>query len=581
MPTHANKYMVLKMASDKDLDAKLAELQELGVEYYRDKETARRKLHRTLVETYFWWRSASQKQGYLEKQFEAAKINPKPNKLNRPHFNPVLNLVFKEENHSAAKISGWSKALNAIDDEYLRNLHIYKHRDAVAELIDWMNDKGGVKGVRSLAGYDLDENGNDNIEVASKVATGPKKKKILTEQKKKQQFEVLGLKKLSISQSLDTQTFDVGPVGTGDDDLVVVLAKATGNGNELRVVGTTAQQGLVDSAVMNIGEVDFANAPAQLRMLCEAIKLNTIPKALQSYGARPNFYNKSKLEVYEEGAKKPTKLRENARLVLQRNGTILVSKSYSQASLTTYYIPNVKFAVDEDIFLRGRDRYWLETELINESEIVLYDATDLEPQTNKKLTATHQITLKNTLSKQKRNLYFYSFSRVDDTTLCQPAIVDEKINYDWAIKGNVSYFRRLYEQHFEGWQHRVKHRVHTANNKAVAFEVSEDGITCEKKWDKIGACFMQAGPRYLTAFSDDAETCGTGRIVFAPTDIIAALQMISQHKVKDDLVMMSGNEDLLFINYNNELAEVQIYIPSCTIAGKRNSTYFTKFIANE
>jgi len=92
---------------------------------------------------------------------------------------------------------------------------------------------------------------------------------------------------------------------------------------------------------------------------------------------------------------------------------------------------------------------------------------------------------------------------------------------------------------------------------------------------------MQAGPRYLTAFSDDAETCGTGRTVFAPTDIIAALQMISQHKVKDDLVMMSGNKDLLFINYNNDLAEVQIYIPSCTIVGKRNSTYFKKFIAND
>ena len=577
MPTHANKYMVLKMASDKDLDSGLEQLRSDAAAQNKQYVSSKIALYRALVETYFWWRKASQKADYLEKRFEAAKIKYR-SQLNRPNFNPVIRLVFNMQQHlNNVTISNWGSALNAIDDEFLRNSHIYKNRDATAELVDWIDDNGGISGICGAKAAEIEEYGYDYKDTVKTT----KKKKNITEQKQKQQLEVLELKKLAISQSLDTQTFDVGPVGTGDDDLVVVLAKATGNGNELRVVGTTAQQGLVDSAVMNIGEVDFANAPAQLRMLCEAIKLNTIPKALHSYGARPNFYNQSKLEVFEEGSKKPTKLRENARLVLQRNGTILVSKSYSQASLTTYYIPKEKFAVDEDIFLRGNDRYWLETELINESEIALYDATDLEPQTNKKLTATHQITLKNTLSKQKRNLYFYNFSRVDDTTLCQPAIVDEKIKYDWAIKGNVSYFRRLYEQHFEGWQHRVKHRVHTANNKAVAFDVSEDGITCEKKWDKIGACFMQAGPRYLTAFSDDAETCGTGRIVFAPTDIIAALQMISQHKVKDDLVMMSGNEDLLFINYNNELAEVQIYIPSCTIAGKRNSTYFTKFIANE
>ena len=116
---------------------------------------------------------------------------------------------------------------------------------------------------------------------------------------------------------------DVGEVGTGDDDLVVVLAKATGNGNQLRVVGSTAQQTLFDNAIMQIGEVDFANAPASLRMLCEAIKLNTIPKALQKYGARKNFCNQSKVKILNDG--KEQKLLENTRLVLQRNGTILVS----------------------------------------------------------------------------------------------------------------------------------------------------------------------------------------------------------------------------------------------------------------
>jgi len=358
-----------------------------------------------------------------------------------------------------------------------------------------------------------------------------------------------------------------------------VLAKATGNGNQLRVVGSTAQQTLVDNAIMQIGEVDFANAPASLRMLCEAIKLNTIPKTLQKYGARKNFYNQSKVKILNDG--KEQKLLENTRLVLQRNGTILVSKSTSDASLVTYYIPSKKFLLNEDIWLRGSDRYWLETELINESEIALYDATDLEKQKSKQIKATNQVTLKNTLTKQSRNIYFYDFSRIDDATMYQPALVADEIKYDWEVKGNASYFRRLYEHHFEGWQHRVKHRLHTANNKAVAFEVSEDGITCEKKWDKAELCFTQTGARYLTAFGDDVEANGTGRIVFAPTDIIAVLDMISKHKVKNNSITMMGNKDLLYVNFSNDVAEIQVYIPSCSITGKRNAKYFTKFVAND
>jgi len=470
----------------------------------------------------------------------------------------------------------WGSAINAIDDEYQRNGHIYRNRDTSAELVDWIDDNGGIRGICGKKKEEIEEYGYDYKDA------GKKKKKTNknTEQKQKQQLEVLELKKVAIAQNETAETFDVGEVGTGDDDLVVVLAKATGNGNQLRVVGSTAQQTLVDNAIMQIGEVDFANAPASLRMLCEAIKLNTIPKTLQKYGARKNFYNQSKVKILNDKGKEQ-KLLENTRLVLQRNGTILVSKSTSDASLVTYYIPSKKFLLNEDIWLRGSDRYWLETELINESEIALYDATDLEKQKSKQIKATNQVTLKNTLTKQSRNIYFYDFSRIDDATMYQPSLVADEIKYDWEVKGNASYFRRLYEHHFEGWQHRVKHRLHTANNKAVAFEVSEDGITCEKKWDKAELCFTQTGARYLTAFGDDVEANGTGRIVFAPTDIIAVLDMISKHKVKNNSITMMGNKDLLYVNFSNDVAEIQVYIPSCSITGKRNAKYFTKFVAND
>ena len=410
------------MATTKDLDTGLANLQALSAEQNRTYQSARRQLHTTLVETYFWWRQASQKEGYLEKRFADAKIGFKA-KLNRPNFNPVVRLVMLMQQHlHNVQISNYGTAINAIDDEYLRNEHIYKHRDAVEELVDWIDDNGGIRGITGRKKQEIEEYGYDYKGAGNKN----KKTKKDDEKKAKQQLEVLGLKKVAIAQNEATHTFDIGDVGTDSDDLVVVLAKATGNGNELRLVGSTAQQALVDGAVMQIGEVDFANLPPHLRMLCEVVKLNTITKSLQNYGGRSNFYNKSKLVIEREGKKE--NVRENARVVLQRNGTILVSKSTSDASLTTYYIPSKKFLLNEDIWLRGSDRFWLETELINDSEIALYDATDLEEQTNKQLKAQKQITLKNTITKQKRNIYFYDFSRIDDATMYQPAIVKDEID---------------------------------------------------------------------------------------------------------------------------------------------------------
>ena len=95
---------------------------------------------------------------------------------------------------------------------------------------------------------------------------------------------------------------------------------------------------------------------------------------MQDYGARKNFYNKTKFEIENNGKKE--NVRENARVVLKRNGNILVSKSTSDASLVVNYKPknSKKFLLNEDLWLRGSDRFWLETELINDGEIALYEA---------------------------------------------------------------------------------------------------------------------------------------------------------------------------------------------------------------
>jgi hypothetical protein len=561
------------MTSRLSLDAELQKLQETAKTQDKLHHSARRMLWQTLVESYFWWLEAKDKPGYLKAQCANAKIKYDGTE-NYPNFNPVLKLIFGKNTHNAAKISQWSSAINAIDDEYLRNGHIYKHRNPAEELVNWITDNNGLAGITGRKKEEVEEKGYNYKEEKGKKAKAKNNKYAIP----KRDEEFVELLKKSAGLDNNEKRIDLGPIGTGENDFVVILAKSTGNGNELRVLGTTAQQDLVDEALKDVKSVSYAHVSKALRMICEAIQLNTITKTSEKYGARPKFFSETKLTVFENGREK--KIRENVRLVMRRDGTILVSKSSTDASLATYYVPHEREQLDQDYWLRGMDRYWLETEMINAHGLLFYDAD--EPETKKEdnhSVRTLKIRAKD--SKHSRNIYFYDFSKIDPATMYQPTVTDDDIQYDWSICGDVAFFKTLYEQHFAGWQHRIKHRVHTSNNKAIAFDVTEHGITCEKKWDNTQGLFTQSGSRYLTPFSDIVQANGHGRIIFSPTDIIAALEMIAKQKIKDEKVTMAANADVLHLSFENDLAQVSMYIPACGTNGRRSSKYFRKYAPND
>ncbi|WP_354690016.1 hypothetical protein [Lentibacter algarum] len=564
------------MATEQVLNQGLTRLRGLSKNQNDFYQSARELLHQTLVETYLWWREASLEPGYLEKRFAEENIKYQ-SKHNKPNFAPVVRLAMRVPPSKRVQIQNFATAINAIDDEYLRNSHRYINRDTVAELVDWIHETGGLSGITSTKKEEVEYNGYDQKGAGQPK---PKSKKIESTQKQRLRMELLALKKIAVGRAKVDQTIDLGHVGTGEDDMIVVLAKSTGNGTVLKVVGTTAQQALVDGAVMQVGDLAHDGVSDDMRLLCEAINLNTITKELQDYsGSRANFYNKTKFVVEHQGVK--SAVFENARVVLQKNGTVLVSKSSSAASLTTLHIPHKKFLLNQDLWLRGSDRHWIETDLLNDSELALYQASALQDQKNRKVQAVKQISLNNTVYRHKRSIYFYDFSRIDDATMFQPTIVDGSIDFEWKIQGNQSFFRRLYDQHFSGWQHRVKHRLHTSNNKAIAFNVGSDGVVCEKKWNKGEQCFEQSGARYLTSFGDDAEAQGSGQTIFAPTDILAVLEALSKQQVRGDSIKISGNKDLLHIIYETELAQVRVYVPSASATGVRSAKYFKKYIPNE
>jgi hypothetical protein len=145
------------MATEQVLNEGLARIRGLSEtqnEYY---QSARELLHQTLVETYLWWREASQKPGYLEKRFTEENIKYS-NKLNRPNFAPVVRLAMRVQPTKRVQISNFATAMNAIDDEYIRNSHRYINRDVVAELVDWIHETGGLRGITGTKKEEVEYN---------------------------------------------------------------------------------------------------------------------------------------------------------------------------------------------------------------------------------------------------------------------------------------------------------------------------------------------------------------------------------------------------------------------------------------
>lgn len=574
--------------ANKTLDIELKDLQKNAIEGDKLFENSKTVLYRNLAHTYMFWRKANMQIGYLEDCYKNKNIKFK-NVGNKPNFNALIKLVFNIPTSKRNLIGNWANSLNAIDDEYITNSHLYKNEDGIEDLVHWIQDNGGLGGITTKGKERIEEDGYDG-DYVYKEPKKTKKPASLSENKKKHQQKILELKKLASSKQKSKTKIDVGSIGTDEDDFVILLAKKTSNNNsELKVVGTTAKSEIVNSAIMEIGELEYANTPYSLKLLCDSLRINIIPKALQDYGARLKFHQSQKIKdddgkfiKNEDGT--DFKINETTRLICKTDGAILVSKSTTKVSLVTIVTPTTKFKLKEDIWLRGSDRYYVETNLIHDAEIALYNA---EPQNNladvknTKLKATKQLSLKNTETKKTRNLYFYDFSRVNENTLYQPTIKNEQIKWNWEVIADASFIERFNSQHFDSWVHRVKKNIHIKANKSVCFVVTKDGIICEKKW--IDGEYTQVGNRYLTSFGDDGELSNgkqTNKFTFAPTDILQTLDFISKTNIKGK-VTIKANEHLMLVTFKNDVAKFDVYIPSTIDSGKRNETYFKKFIANE
>jgi hypothetical protein len=561
------------------LDAELQEIQDGLANSTRQYISSKQLTYTELAKAYLWWRKAIRRKGYLEGVYAANKIKGK--KTNSVNWHMLVKLIFRmQQTTQAAHIGNFAHALKAIDTEYISRQFVYERREnPVAELVTFINDSGGIGKLRGKQQENLDDDGDDDIDAgivkAAKKAAKRKDDRLETE------AQVLEQKKTAALRVKTGKQVDFGEVATNDDELVLVLAKRNDYSGKLTVIGTTAEENAVNRALLEIGDVDYSNLSPVLRTVVEALKPNIIPKRLQQQNVRAKFYEKTKIKTRytnKKGATEDVVLSEKTRLVVRKDGTILVSKSPSEASLTTIAKPKLKFGNKTDVFLRGSDRYWLETDLMNLSQIILYSAEPKQKlaKASDKVNADYQITLSNSRNQAKRNIYFYDVDKLDGELGYQPNVVAaEYIKYGWSITASASYVRRLNAHHIEKWLYGMNKGVKLQHNLHFQLHCTSKHLEIQSDWQNEK--YQQQGKEFQTVFGKDAKVKVHNKdtkITVSPLDLVQVFATICEAQLEGNVVI-EGNKNLMHIQYSTAIADYDLYIPACDLKGKRDATYFT------
>ena len=113
------------LATKKDLDTELNDLQQSAVEGDKLYESSKVKLYRNLVDTYLWWRKANMRSGYLDQQYTDKQLRYSKTG-NKPNFKPLVRLVFNVPLSKHVTIGNWGSAINEIYNEFIRNQQNYQ-----------------------------------------------------------------------------------------------------------------------------------------------------------------------------------------------------------------------------------------------------------------------------------------------------------------------------------------------------------------------------------------------------------------------------------------------------------------------
>ena len=556
-------------ALDQKLDA-LKAAAETQTETYKN---SRQQLYEGIVDAYLWWREAHEDPEYLATKYKDAGITVRKPQSNQPNFFALLRLVWNvDASTRASAISNWAKSMQRIDEQYSDNLQAYQN-DPRAHLLNFIHTSGGLGGLRGEKELYADEVDTNED---SETAPAPAKKTPVAQALSTQRIEAA-----SNSQPLATLNNFPNAV-TNDNGLIVMLGRRTEHGT-IDIVGTDYSEAALALALDYCTNIDRTSVAPNLRLIAEALEPHALPKKLEKH--RKRYFAESTIVRKKQG-QKPEKIKVNTTLRTRpEHSDILVSKSPTTVSVVSQIKPKQDFDFATEATLFGKDRQWIEAELLGKNKLTLYTAepsAGYTPDTSTRV-ADYNITLTDTASSKNRRLHFYDVTKLSDQSAIQQPFVSNpsQIEYDWTMQVSKQWLATFDAVCLTAWINKIAGKHNKPENRTVMVMLTEDELVLHAWWDEKAQQYQLSYSVALAGITPSFKQDASASFQCAAKDFVLLFSSLPNIVLDTDKITIQANSHVMNINYSTSIADYQHFIPAADTNGKRDETVFSNTLKTQ
>ena len=551
--------------------------------------------YRNTAKILLWTKDAKAIDGFYESLIAASGNSRTRTETHAHNYAPLLTILFENLMSDQDK-NKLSRALNVLDHEYTKNSEIYA-TDAVNKLANFIAKQGGfVKLIKSTynksdlknaADYEeVDEDSIDAFEkrIAEEIARtestdtghGISRKRVKPVLNKSA-FGMLSIKDetvqdkvleeavtfMNVSLMARKAKFDA-PLNQTDEGFSVALVK--NNGKSITYINSFNDDRIVSDGIFGSYRSDLNATPKSVRILCEAIRTQSLPPKLK-LGARDLY------EVVREKTDKEPALLARPRLIYrQDSGAFVLSPMHLPSSVVTTVTPHTQMleAKDYDIVLSTPSMAFAERLLIMNLGFNFFKPDSTE-QIRALLTDdvySHSLCLTHKADNTKKFHLTFQGVNEDQESISQPV---STVSYEEAeqasIKVSSTIASAVSSQYADPWMAAIdKHITRPANQ---IMQVMMTGTHVKFRYFAEGHDYKGQYSILHSPDGDPEKVFFKGE--FLTADLMPVLGSLGHLPITTDVGFKVIN-GALFITYCTSIAKLCIAIPTFIRADKKRST---------
>lgn len=527
-------------------------------------------LYKGLAWVYLWWLRASKIDGFLDEQYTKFNIGGRSND-GEEKFTRLLRLTWRLDwaDESKATLQQWSHALRKIHTEYTTNNNAYKS-NPLEKIVQFIEGSGGLRALIGADKYYIDTNAEVAPKSKSKGGrTADEAAVIANKHLELGELHFASAKPISSIQSTK-------PISVNRKGYALALIRIKRN-DTFDVLATVSEESQIREAIVASYKRSNAAAPTVLQQLAEVISTQTIPLSIEKH--RNSLQDSKKLK--DENGELVNVTQYKRVLFRKHQKDILLSENKTGCSVVTIAKPYQSIlASSKDVFMRVQDRRYLEQAILQSKDLSIYTTNDKEKipvVRDTDVAASHKLVLENKLLNTKRALYFYAIDSVKEFNRPQ---ADLNTSYKepvlWQATVDSIWIESLYAAFVGAWLNEYGQHITRPQHKTIRIEFGKTQLLF-KHYGERGNLTTSSKIFELTNVSRNSKPI---KPIFLTKDLMPVLAALVQTEVVGH-VKLSANNDLLVIAYKTALASYQISVPTCSLAGKRNTAAFAAYGAND